>query len=204
MRDGESFGHVGIDEQNDLAVLKIDAKGLPTATLGNSDDVIIGEWSIAIGNPYGFLLGNTEPSVTAGVISATGRNLIGQTEGGGAYVDMIQTDASINPGNSGGPLVNADGAVIGVNTSIYSPSGGSIGLGFAIPINRVKRVAEDLVAHGRLRQPWIGIKVQQPSGNDPRAALNAGVIVTSVVPGSPAAKRGSRRETKWYEPERGR
>jgi serine protease Do len=192
MRDGKTFPAkvLGIDEQNDLAVLKIDAKGLPVAPLGNSDDVIIGEWSIAIGNPYGFLLGNTEPSVTAGVVSATGRNLIGQAEGGGAYVDMIQTDASINPGNSGGPLVNADGMVIGVNTSIYSPSGGSVGLGFAIPINRAKRVAEDLVAHGRLRQPWIGIKVQQPSGNDPRAALNAGVIVSAVVPGSPAAKAG--------------
>ena len=195
MRDGKTFPAkvLGVDEQNDLAVLKIDATGLPTATLGNSDDIIIGEWSIAIGNPYGFLLGNTEPSVTAGVISATGRNLIGQAEGGGAYVDMIQTDASINPGNSGGPLVNADGAVIGVNTSIYSPSGGSVGLGFAIPINRAKRVAEDLVAHGRLRQPWIGIKVQQPSGNAPRAALSAGVIVTAVVPGSPAAKAGIAR-----------
>ena len=192
MRDGKTFPAkvLGVDEQNDLAVLRIDAKGLPTAPLGNSDDIIIGEWAIAIGNPYGFLLGNTEPSVTAGVISATGRNLIGQAEGGGAYVDMIQTDASINPGNSGGPLVNADGVVIGVNASIYSPSGGSVGLGFAIPINRAKRVAEDLVAHGRLRQPWIGIKVQQPSGRDPRAALNAGVIVRAVVPGSPAAKAG--------------
>ncbi len=195
MRDGKTFPAkvLGVDEQNDLAVLKIDAKNLPVAPLGSSDDVIIGEWSIAIGNPYGFLLGNTEPSVTAGVISATGRNLIGQAEGGGAYVDMIQTDASINPGNSGGPLVNADGVVIGVNTSIYSPSGGSVGLGFAIPINRAKRVAEDLVAHGRLRQPWIGIKVQQPSGGDPRAALNAGVMVTAVVPGSPAAKAGIER-----------
>jgi serine protease Do len=192
MRDGKTFPAkvLGVDEQNDLAVLKVDGQGLPTAPLGNSDDIIIGEWAIAIGNPYGFLLGNTEPSVTAGVISATGRNLIGQAEGGGAYVDMIQTDASINPGNSGGPLVNADGMVIGVNASIYSPSGGSVGLGFAIPINRAKRVAEDLVAHGRLRQPWIGIKVQQPSGRDPRASLNAGVIVTSVVPGSPAAKAG--------------
>jgi len=192
LRDGKTFPAkvLGVDEQNDLAVLKVDTKGLPTAPLGNSDDIIIGEWAIAIGNPYGFLLGNSEPSVTAGVISATGRNLIGQTEGGGAYVDMIQTDASINPGNSGGPLVNADGVVIGVNASIYSPSGGSVGLGFAIPINRAKRVAEDLVAHGRLRQPWIGVKVQQPSGRDPRASLNAGVIVTSVVPGSPAAKAG--------------
>ena len=192
MRDGKTFPAkvLGVDEQNDLAVLKIDAKNLPVAPLGNSDDMIIGEWSIAIGNPYGFLLGNSEPSVTAGVISATGRNLIGQAEGGGAYVDMIQTDASINPGNSGGPLVNADGVVIGVNTSIYSPSGGSIGLGFAIPINRAKRVTEDLVAHGRLRQPWIGVKLVQPNGNDPRAALNAGVFVSSVVPGSPAAQAG--------------
>jgi serine protease Do len=192
MRDGKTFPAkvLGVDEQNDLAVLKIDAKNLPVAPLGNSDDIIIGEWAIAIGNPYGFLLGNSEPSVTAGVISATGRNLIGQAEGGGAYVDMIQTDASINPGNSGGPLVNADGVVVGVNTSIYSPSGGSIGLGFAIPINRAKRVTEDLLAHGRLRQPWIGVKLVQPNGNDPRAALNAGVFVSAVVPGSPAARAG--------------
>jgi serine protease Do len=105
---------------------------------------------------------------------------------------MIQTDASINPGNSGGPLVNADGVVIGVNTSIYSPSGGSIGLGFAIPINRAKRVADDLIAHGRLRQPWIGVKVTQPNTNNPRAALNAGVFVSAIVPGSPAARAGIR------------
>jgi serine protease Do len=194
MRDGKTFPAkvLGVDEQNDLAVLKIDAKNLPVTPLGNSDDIIIGEWAIAIGNPYGFLLGNTEPSVTAGVISATGRNLIGQAEGGGAYVDMIQTDASINPGNSGGPLVNADGMVIGVNTSIYSPSGGSIGLGFAIPINRAKRVTEDLVAHGRIRQPWVGVKLVQPNGNDPRAGLNAGVFVSTIVPGSPAAEAGIR------------
>lgn len=192
MRDGKTFPAkvLGVDEQNDLAVLRIEARNLPVASLGNSDDVIIGEWAIAIGNPYGFLLGNTEPSVTAGVVSATGRNLIGQVEGGGAYVDMIQTDAAINPGNSGGPLVNADGAVIGVNASIYSPSGGSVGLGFAIPINRAKRVTEDLVAHGRLRQPWIGVKLGQPATNNPRDALNAGVFVSSVVPGSPAARAG--------------
>jgi len=195
MRDGKTFPAkvLGIDEQNDLAVLKVDAPNLPVAPLGNSDDIIIGEWAIAIGNPYGFLLGNTEPSVTAGVISATGRNLIGQVEGGGAYLDMLQTDASINPGNSGGPLVNADGVVIGVNASIYSPSGGSVGLGFAIPINRAKRVAEDLVAHGRLRQPWIGVKVTQPNTNNPREALSAGVFVSSVVPGSPADRAGIQR-----------
>ena len=127
MRDGQTFTAklLGSDELNDLAVLKIDARNLPVATMGTSRDLLIGEWAIAIGNPYGFVLGNTEPSVTAGVISATGRNLTARSEGGGVYVDMIQTDASINPGNSGGPLVNAMGEVIGVNSSIYSPSGGS-------------------------------------------------------------------------------
>ncbi|HZI42848.1 MAG TPA: trypsin-like peptidase domain-containing protein, partial [Gemmatimonadaceae bacterium] len=138
MRDGKTFPAklLGADETNDLAVIKIDATGLPVAKLGNSENLLVGEWAIAIGNPYGFLLGNSEPSVTAGVISGTGRNLVGASEGGGMYVDMVQTDAAINPGNSGGPLLNAAGEVVGVNSSIYSPSGGSIGLGFAIPINR--------------------------------------------------------------------
>jgi serine protease Do len=154
---------------------------------------MIGEWAIAIGNPYGFVLANREPSVTVGVISATGRNLISQPEGGGVYVDMIQTDAAINPGNSGGPLVNAAGEVIGVNSSIYSPNGGSVGLGFAIPINRARRVAEDLIAHGKVRQPWIGVKpeiVQPDRGNT--TPVN-GVEIAEVVPGSPAAKAGIRK-----------
>ncbi|HEV7839299.1 MAG TPA: trypsin-like peptidase domain-containing protein, partial [Gemmatimonadaceae bacterium] len=150
MRDGKTYPAklIGIDSTNDLAVIKIDARDLPVAPLGSSTNLLIGEWAIAIGNPYGFILANTEPSVTAGVVSGTGRNLAGQSEGAGVYVDMIQTDASINPGNSGGPLVNAAGEVIGVNSSIFSPSGGSIGIGFAIPINRAKRVTEDLLAHG--------------------------------------------------------
>jgi len=130
---------VGVDETIDLAVLKVDARGVPVAPLGNSDALLVGEWAVAIGNPFGFVLGNAEPSVSAGVISATGRNLAGAAEGGGVYVDMIQTDAAINPGNSGGPLVNAAGEVVGVNSSIYTPSGGSVGLGFAIPINRALR-----------------------------------------------------------------
>jgi len=94
-------------------------------------------------------------------VSGVGRNLTGRGDGPGVYVDMIQTDASINPGNSGGPLVSASGEVVGVNSSIYSPSGGSIGLGFAIPIDRARRVAEDLLAHGSVRRPWIGVKVEQ-------------------------------------------
>ncbi|HJU65786.1 MAG TPA: PDZ domain-containing protein, partial [Gemmatimonadaceae bacterium] len=154
--------------------------------------LLIGEWVIAIGNPYGFLLGNSEPSVTTGVISGTGRNLVARPEGAGMYVDMIQTDAAINPGNSGGPLVNVLGEVIGVNSSIYSPSGGSVGLGFAIPINRVRRVAEDLLAHGTVRRPWIGVKLRLPQSRSARDALQSGVIVESVVRGSPAERAGMR------------
>ena len=191
LRDGTTYPAkiLGSDETNDLAVLKIEAKSLPTAPLGGSHDLLIGEWVIAIGNPYGFVLGNSEPSVTAGVISATGRNLVGQSEGQGVYVDMIQTDASINPGNSGGPLVNAAGEVIGVNSSIYTPSGGSIGLGFAIPIDRAKRVTDDLLAHGTVRRPWIGVKLGLPQQNN-RNALRGGAVIQTVSPGSPAATAG--------------
>lgn len=196
MRDGQTYAAklLGSDELNDLAVLQIDAKNLPVATLGTSRQLLIGEWAIAIGNPYGFVLGNTEPSVTAGVISATGRNLTARSEGGGLYVDMIQTDASINPGNSGGPLVNAMGEVIGVNSSIYSPTGSSVGLGFAIPIDRARRVAEDLIAHGKARQPWIGVRFGEP-GTEPttRTSLNGGAVVSQVIPDSPAAAAGIRR-----------
>ncbi|HET6761220.1 MAG TPA: trypsin-like peptidase domain-containing protein [Gemmatimonadaceae bacterium] len=193
LRDGTTYPArlVGIDETNDLAVLKIDARDLPVAPLGSSTNLLIGEWAIAIGNPYGFVLANSEPSVTAGVVSGTGRNLATQSGGAGVYVDMIQTDASINPGNSGGPLVNAAGEVIGVNSSIFSPSGGSVGIGFAIPINRARRVTEDLLAHGVIRRPWIGIQPQlarTPGG--PRSTV--GVVVASVVPGSPAARAGIR------------
>ncbi|MBX3132933.1 MAG: trypsin-like peptidase domain-containing protein [Gemmatimonadaceae bacterium] len=189
MRDGTTHPAtvVGEDELNDLAVLRIDARGLPTAPLGSSRGMLIGEWVVAIGNPYGFLLGNSEPSVTAGVVSGVGRNLTGRGDGPGVYVDMIQTDASINPGNSGGPLINAMGEVVGVNSSIYTPSGGSIGLGFAIPIDRARRVAEDLLAHGSVRRPWIGVKVQQSGASAARGSLNSGAVIETIVPGSPAA-----------------
>jgi len=194
LRDGTTYPAklIGADETNDLAVIKIDARNLPVAPLGSSSNLLVGEWAIAIGNPYGFMLANTEPSVTAGVVSGTGRNLAVESSGSGVYVDMVQTDASINPGNSGGPLVNALGEVIGVNSSIFSPSGGSIGLGFAIPINRARRVADDLLAHGVVRRPWIGIKLQ-PSPHRLAAGDNDHwVIVSSVVPGSPADRAGIR------------
>ena len=135
---------LGEDPLTDIAVLKIDGSGLPTATVGRSADLMIGEWVVAIGNPYSYLLGNTEPSVTAGVVSAVGRNIIPSRNDETIYVGMIQTDAAINPGNSGGPLVNALGEVIGVNSSIFSGTGESVGIGFAITIKRAQRVAAEI------------------------------------------------------------
>jgi len=131
-----------IDETRDLALLKLKARDLPAATLGNSDDLMIGEWSIAIGNPFGFMIEDVQPTVTVGVISALHRDI--KSNGGGqVYTDMIQTDAAINPGNSGGALVNAAGEVIGINTFIFSHSGGSEGIGFARPINDVKQFVKE-------------------------------------------------------------
>ncbi len=192
MRDGKVFPAQvkAADETNDLAVLKIDATNLPVVRIGNSDNLLIGEWAVAIGNPYGFLLGNPEPSVTVGVVSALGRNLVGAGEGQAAYFDMIQTDAAINPGNSGGPLVNAEGEVIGVNSSIYSNSGESVGVGFSIPINRAMRVVDDLLTHGSVRRPWIGIALRHVSSANPRDVIAAGAAVAGVAPGSPAEKAG--------------
>ncbi len=195
LKDGTTYAAtlVGEDEQNDLAVLRIDATGLPVAPIGTSSDLLIGEWTIAIGNPFGFILGNSEPSVSVGVISAVGRNITARNEGGGMYLDMVQTDAAINPGNSGGPLLNANGAVIGVNSSIYSPSGGSIGIGFAIPIDRAMRIVDDLLTHGRVRQPWIGLQLQMPALNNARDAIRTVPIVGGTVAGSPAERAGIRR-----------
>lgn len=184
---------VGIDETSDLAVLRLDlsnAQGaLPVAPLGRSDDLLIGEWVVAIGNPLGFLMANTEPSVTAGVVSAVGRNIIPNGDQRGYYLDMIQTDASINPGNSGGPLVNGMGQVIGVNSSILSQGGGSEGLGFAIPIDRVRRVVRDLVENGAVRHAWVGAEVEAAEA---RTRRSREVRIARVVPGSPAAEAGLR------------
>lgn len=134
--DGEL---IDINRTNDLALIKIKGKDLPYVTLGNSDDLMIGEWCIALGNPFGFLLEDAQPSVTVGVISALNRTIKSNQLGGRELKNMIQTDAAINPGNSGGPLVNALGEVIGINTFIFTRSGGSEGIGFAIPIDEVKK-----------------------------------------------------------------
>src|SRR5690606_20819797 len=124
------------------------------------EGLMIGEWALAIGNPLGNYAADSEPSVSAGVVSAVGRNIVPSSDGQGFHFGMIQTDASINPGNSGGPLVNALGEIIGINTSIISRSGGSEGLGFAIPIDRAMRIADDLVRFGEIRRAWVGLEVE--------------------------------------------
>ncbi len=192
--DGRDFGAdiVGSDPVTDVAVLRLRGVGsarLPTAPLGTSKGLLIGEWVVAIGNPFGNLFSNSEPTVTTGVVSATGRHIIpSQNEGEGVYLGMIQTDASINPGNSGGPLVNVLGQVVGVNASIFTRSGGSEGLGFAIPIDRALRVAHDILAHGEVRRAWLGLEVEPVEADV--WGRTRGVRVSRVVPGSPAARAG--------------
>ncbi|MFC1683469.1 S1C family serine protease [Candidatus Zixiibacteriota bacterium] len=193
LADGRQFQGelVGSDPALDLALLKIEGNDLPAASLGDSDDLIIGEWVIAIGNPYGYVLKDSRPSVTVGVISATGRDFDPQE--GRVYRNMIQTDAAINSGNSGGPLINSVGQVIGINTFIFTKSGGSLGIGFAIPINTAKRMWEEIVQYGEVRPFWTGIHIQSLS---PLIAQSLsypstdGVIVSQLDSASPALRAG--------------
>jgi serine protease Do len=185
---------IGTDQVADIALLKIEGKALPYIRLGNSDDVIIGEWVIAFGNPFGLFDISDKPTVTVGVVSATKMNL--RAEEGRVYRGMIQTDAAINSGNSGGPLVNSLGDVIAVNAVIYTPNQGSIGLGFAIPINRVKNVIAELKKNGKVeREFWTGLEIQTV---DERVARYfglesaQGVIVSDVKKNSPAERAGFR------------
>jgi len=195
--DGRQFPArlLGASAVYDLSVLRIKGERLPAAPLGDSDDLVVGEWAIAIGNPFGYLLNDPQPSVSAGVISATHRDVKSSATETGVYKDMIQTDASINPGNSGGPLVNGDGEVIGINTFIFTQSGGSIGLGFAIPINLAKRVMDEIARYGRLRTAWPGMSFQPLT---PAIARRLGFrdatgwVVSDVVAGGPAARAGVR------------
>jgi len=189
---------VGADEKSDLAVVSVKGRNFKPALFGNSDRCLIGEWSIALGNPFLNFINDAHPTVTVGVISALNRNFAPSE--GVYYQSMIQTDAAINPGNSGGPLVNVRGEVIGINSFIYTGSAastGSIGISFAIPINRARRVAEELIAHGRRRQVWTGISVHSVSGGTV-AALNMnttgntgiGVVISSVKLQSPGEAAG--------------
>lgn len=177
---------IGSDEVFDLAILKVEPgkHKLPTAKLGMSSKLQIGEWVVAIGNPMGL-----DQSVTAGVISAMNRNM--RTPSGVVAKNMIQTDASINPGNSGGPLLNALGQVIGINTFIISQSGGSEGLGFAIPIDTAKKVADELIQFGTVIRPWLGVEVMELTSTIAKrinAPVERGVLIISVYESSPAAR----------------
>jgi serine protease Do len=186
---------VGLDPDSDLAVIKIKVdkdEDVTIAPLGDSDNIQIGEWAIAIGNPFGQL--GLERTVTVGVISAVGRsNLHFGGSKSPVFQNYIQTDAAINPGNSGGPLVNIEGKVIGVNSAITSTTGGNIGIGFAIPINLAKKVVNDLITSGKVKRAYLGIYLQEIN-SDLRKTFNlddiAGVLVTRVVKDTPADKGG--------------
>ena len=175
---------IGTDPVADIAVLRISDEDLPVAPVGTAEGLMIGEWAIAIGNPLGNYVADSEPTVTAGVISAVGRNIAPSSEDEGFYFGMIQTDAAINPGNSGGALVNADGEVIGINASIISRSGGSEGLGFAIPIDRALQIANDFLEYGEIRRAWVGIDVEPVEAD--AWGRTRGVRVSRVAEGSPA------------------
>ena len=198
LRGGKSYEAqlVGMDNLTDIALVKVDDSDLPFADLGNSDELIVGEWAIALGNPLGLFDVNHQPTATAGIISGVKMDF-GLKEAGHVYQNMIQTDAAINPGNSGGPLVNALGEVIGINTFIMTGSNyssGSIGIGFAIPINRVKEVAEDLKKFGKVERSYTtGVHVQ---AIDPvmqrylRLPTSEGVIITDVEKRSSGERAG--------------
>lgn len=183
--DGKEYeaNVVGYDVQTDLALLKVDADDLTASTLGDSDSTRVGDWVVAIGNPFG--LGGT---ATAGIVSARSRDIRS-----GPYDDYLQIDAPINRGNSGGPVFNTQGEVVGVNTAIFSPNGGSVGIGFAIPVNQVRDIVEELKSSGSIDRGWLGVQLQ---GIDDSLADSLGLdskngaLVADVVTGSPAEKAG--------------
>ena len=174
---------IGADERSDIALLKIDAENLPTASLGTNYDLKVGEWVLAIGSPFGF-----DYSVTAGIVSAKGRSLPREN-----YVPFIQTDVAINPGNSGGPLFNLDGQVVGVNSQIFSRTGGFMGLSFAIPIDVAMDVAEQLQKKGRVSRGWLGVLIQDVTRELAESfgmAKPGGALIAKVLPDSPAEGAG--------------
>jgi S1-C subfamily serine protease len=189
--DGKTYKArlVGGDISKDVALLKIDpgAEKLPTLQMGNSDDLQVGQMVYAIGNPFGL-----NSTLTTGVISSLGRTL--KAQNGRLIEGVIQTDAAINPGNSGGPLLNSAGQVIGINTAIFSPSGSSAGIGFAIPSNSARRIAQDLISMGRIVRPYLGVEIALEVTPGLAQALELpvkrGLMISRVVPGSPAAQAG--------------
>jgi len=185
--DNEEFTAkiIGTDPKTDLALLKISTKSVPFINLGDSNAVEVGEWVLAIGNPFG-----QDLTVTSGIISATGRQL-----GLAQYEDFLQTDAAINMGNSGGPLINMKGEAIGINSTILTPSAGNIGIGFAIPANMAKKVVADLKTKGKVVRGWFGILIQNISEGDAKDLdlPTAGVLVSRVEENSPAQRAGLKR-----------
>ncbi len=187
LQDGRKFENaklIGTDPGSEVALIKIDGDNFPVLPMGNSDDVEIGDWVVAIGNPFGL-----SETVTVGVISAVGRSNVHIA----AYEDFIQTDAAINPGNSGGPLIDLDGKVIGINTAIFSESGGYMGIGFAIPINMARTIEKQLKAHGKVTRGYLGIYGQDitPEMQDLlQLKSDQGVIIATVEKDSPADKAG--------------
>ncbi len=179
---------VGLDPKTDLAVIKINEKNLPFLSFGNSDQIEVGEWAIAIGNPFGL-----QATVTVGIVSAKGRNQLHIAD----FEDFIQTDAAINPGNSGGPLLDIDGKVIGVNTAIVSGSGGYMGIGFAIPSSMAQRIMNQLIKDGQVQRGFLGVTLQQIDSELAKfyhLDSTKGVLVTEVVKGSPADIAGLQQE----------
>ncbi len=178
---------IGTDPQSDVAVIKIDGTNLPVLPLGDSDKIEVGEWVIAIGSPF-----ELNQTVTVGVVSAKGRNRMGIND----YENFIQTDAAINPGNSGGPLLNIHGEAIGINTAIFSRSGGYMGIGFAIPINMAKNIEQQIRTHGKVTRGWLGVVIQDLNEDLAHSFgidRTQGVLVSEVSDGSPAAKAGLRQ-----------
>src|SRR5256712_3949079 len=175
---------IGTDAKTDIALIKVDAKDLPHVVLGDSSKVEVGDIALALGNPFG--LGQT---VTMGIVSATGRGGLGIED----YEDFIQTDASINPGNSGGALVNVRGELIGVNTAILSPSGGNLGIGFAVPSNMVRDVMDQIIRTGKVTRGYMGVTIQDIT-SDLATALKLeqtrGALIGDVDPGGPASRAG--------------
>ncbi|MCP4572309.1 MAG: trypsin-like serine protease [bacterium] len=199
LSDGSQYPAEVVDEveRYDLAVLRIDGANLPVATFAVEADLQIGEWAIAIGSPFGLLLADTQPTVTVGVISALNRDIKKNDNDQTAYLGMIQTDAAINPGNSGGPLVNTRGEVVGINTFIFSESGGSVGIGFAVPAARVRTVLDEILRYGRYRDIDLGfglVRLNQAAMQYLNTEDPAGVAVYEVRQDSPAWKAGLRPE----------
>jgi serine protease Do len=195
LSDGRDFKGVikGQDARSDLAIIQINAHNLPVASLGDSDNLKIGQWVVAIGNPFAFAMQNPEPTVTVGVISALHRSLGRALGRDRDYNDLIQTDAAINPGNSGGPLVNIKGEVAGINVAIFTTSGGYQGIGFAIPINSAKKIIAKLIEGKKVTYGWFGVTVQDLTDELAKyfgPTDKNGALVVSVLENSPAQKAG--------------